>query len=192
MDIYLSRHGQTLWNTEHRMQGLNNSPLTSEGMEGAAALGRELSSLDPKIVRCFVSPLPRALHTAQLALSNCDYKIPLTIEPLLTEMDLGSFEGMITDEASSLYPDAYDKFVNDPDNYVPVDKGESFGDVIDRARVLLSKFEEYKKEGGEGPVLVISHMIVVEALLYASGTMSVENLRQTGPIRQTYLYKITI
>ena len=174
------------------MQGLNNSPLTSEGIEGAAALGRELNNMKPHITRCFVSPLPRALHTAQLALSQTEYKIPLDIEPLLTEMDLGAFEGMRTDEATLVYADAYDKFVNHPDDYVPVDGGESFGDVIERARLLLNRLEALKKEGETGPVLLISHMILVEALLFASGAMSVENLRQTGPIRQTYLYKITI
>ena len=192
MDVYLSRHGQTLWNTERRMQGLNNSPLTEEGIEGAVKLGQELSALSPHITRCFVSPLPRALHTAQLALSNCSYRIPLSIEKNLREMDLGLFEGMCTTDAAELYPDAYSKFVNDPDNYVPVNGGEDFFDVIRRAQRVLDKLQAIKKEGETGPVLLISHMILVEALLFASGTLDVEDLRKTGPIEQTRLYKITI
>lgn len=31
--IYLIRHGKTLWNQEHRMQGSKNSPLTAEGKQ---------------------------------------------------------------------------------------------------------------------------------------------------------------
>ena len=189
MNIYLTRHGQTLWNTEKRMQGMNNSPLTKEGREGAVKLGRELSSMPGRISRVLVSPLPRTLHTAQLILSNCDYKIPLTIEKDLREMSLGIFEGMVTSEASKLYPDTYDRFVNDPDNYVPVDGGETFADVIKRAQNIINKLKAYEKEDN---VLLISHMIMVEALLFVTGTSDVEDLRKTGPIEQTKLYKIVI
>ena len=31
--IYLTRHGQTLWNLEKRLQGRGNSPLTEDGIE---------------------------------------------------------------------------------------------------------------------------------------------------------------
>ena len=189
MNIYLTRHGQTLWNTEKRMQGMNNSPLTDEGREGAVKLGQELSLMPDRISRAFVSPLPRALHTAQLILSNCDYKIPLTIEKDLREMSLGIFEGMVTTEASKIYPVEYERFVHDPDNFVPVDGGETFADVIRRAEKVLNKLKAYEKEDN---VLLISHMIMVEALLFASGTMDVENLRKTGPIEQTKLYKIVL
>ena len=36
--IYLTRHGQTLWNIEKRLQGRGNSPLTEQGIERAKEL----------------------------------------------------------------------------------------------------------------------------------------------------------
>ncbi len=192
MDIYITRHGETEWNVAYRMQGLNNSPLTDNGVNGAIALGKEINNIEDHITRCFVSPLKRAMDTTDLALSQVDYKIPVKIETLLREMDLGAFEGMNKKDASYVYPEAYDAFVNDPDNYVPVDGGESFNDVIGRAKEMLNKLKELKKEGESGPVLLVSHMIMVEALLFASGTTDAKNLRQTGPIKQTTLYKLSI
>ncbi len=192
MDIYITRHGQTEWNVAYRMQGLNNSPLTEEGVNGAINLGKELNGMTPRFSMCFVSPLKRAIDTTELALSQVDYEIPVTVETLLREMDLGAFEGMNKQDASYVYPEAYEAFVHDPDNYEPVDGGESFADVIERARQMLDKLHELKKEGESGPVLLVSHMIMVEALLFASGTTDAKNLRETGPIKQTTLYKLTV
>jgi len=192
MDIYLTRHGKTVWNTQSRIQGMNNSPLVPEGIEGAVNLGHELSKLTPRISLCYSSPLPRALHTAQITLSNTDYPIPLVVEPLLREMDVGLFEGMVKYDSEKLYPEAYRCFRDDPDNYVPVDGGETYDDVLSRASEMLRKLAKLKEEGGNGPVLLISHMIMVEAIMFASGSTTVDNLRQTGPIKQTTLYKITI
>ncbi|MBM6860551.1 histidine phosphatase family protein, partial [Clostridium saudiense] len=36
--IYLTRHGQTEWNLERRLQGRGNSPLTKAGIERAKEL----------------------------------------------------------------------------------------------------------------------------------------------------------
>ena len=192
MDIYLSRHGRTVWNSEGLMQGLRNSPLTSEGIEGAIALGRELGGITPEIGYCVSSPMPRALHTAQLALSHCDYKIPLIIDPNLTEMDLGIFEGMSKTDASSLYPEAYDKFMNDPDNYVPVRGGETFRQVLIRAQKALDTVSKLSKENADRPVLVISHNIIIQALMFQAGAIDADNLRGAGPISQTTLHRITV
>lgn len=39
MKIYLTRHGQTEWNLENRMQGWKDSTLTPKGMNDAISLG---------------------------------------------------------------------------------------------------------------------------------------------------------
>ena len=40
--LYVLRHGETAWNTERRMQGTKNSPLTERGRAQALAMGRTL------------------------------------------------------------------------------------------------------------------------------------------------------
>ena len=46
MRIYLVRHGETIWNTEGRIQGWKNSNLTEKGIEDAKALGKYLRDVD--------------------------------------------------------------------------------------------------------------------------------------------------
>jgi hypothetical protein len=66
--IYLLRHGQTEYNTERRIQGRCDSPLTELGRKQAAAMGETLRGLiagadDFAVVS---SPLPRAYSSAEL------------------------------------------------------------------------------------------------------------------------------
>ena len=44
MEIYFVRHGQTIWNTQKRFQGLSDSPLTELGIEQAKLLGKKLKN----------------------------------------------------------------------------------------------------------------------------------------------------
>lgn len=82
MRVYLLRHGETVYNREHRYQGLRDIPLSQEG---EAALIR--ADFDPDTV--WVSPLSRARRTAEILFPKAA-QIP--VEGLV-EMDFGVFEG---------------------------------------------------------------------------------------------------
>ncbi|VEI44847.1 phosphoglycerate mutase [Actinobacillus equuli] len=45
LNIYLVRHGKTVWNLEGRLQGSGDSPLVEEGIEGAKKAGRALKEV---------------------------------------------------------------------------------------------------------------------------------------------------
>ncbi len=62
--IYLTRHGQTEWNLQKRMQGHKNSDLTSLGKEQAKALGLRMKDVELNAI--YTSSLPRAMQTAEL------------------------------------------------------------------------------------------------------------------------------
>ena len=188
IDIYLSRHGKTLWNQQLRMQGTKNSPLTDEGVAGAKALADDISSLTQGIKKVLVSPMPRAIHTAYLATRNLG--IPMEIEPLLAEMDLGIWEGVSIDDAKRDYPYQYDCFRHHPDLFVPPDKGETYFEVVERARKLFEKLSTLSEN--DGPILLVSHMILVQAVLCICENRDVSTLRQTEFIEQAKLYKIRI
>ena len=182
--IYITRHGETVWNTETRMQGRQNSPLTDKGAASALTLGKNLG-IKPDI--CLVSPMPRALHTAHLIrkASGLDYRIE--VEPLLAEMDLGSWEGLRAPDTAEMFPEDFIKFRARPHEFVPLDGGETFYEVYDRASKLLDKV----KERYDGTVLLVSHMILVQAALCIIEGNDVSHLREHEPIEQAKLYLLS-
>lgn len=64
--LYIMRHGRTVWNMEHKLQGKTDVPLSEAGrpvVEQAAAACR-----DTHIDVCYCSPLIRAVETAEIVL----------------------------------------------------------------------------------------------------------------------------
>lgn len=45
LNVYLVRHGKTMFNTSRRVQGWSDTPLTNEGIEVAEFLGRGLREI---------------------------------------------------------------------------------------------------------------------------------------------------
>ena len=44
--LLIIRHGETVWNAEHRFQGHGDSPLTETGRNQVAALGRRMKAIN--------------------------------------------------------------------------------------------------------------------------------------------------
>ena len=66
--IFLSRHGQTEWNVQRRMQGHNNSDLTELGKKQALALAEIIKNIEIDIV--YSSSSLRAVDTAKLIVGD--------------------------------------------------------------------------------------------------------------------------
>jgi broad specificity phosphatase PhoE len=132
MPIYLLRHGETAWNVAGRYQGRKDSALTARGREQAAALGRALATMVSPTslpLLTYVSPLGRARETA--AIAGRHLALACVDEPRLSEVSIGSWDGMSRYEIANEYPealdgsDAFDWFFRSPD-------GESFEAVLKR------------------------------------------------------------
>lgn len=184
IDVFLTRHGQTEWNVQVRMQGRLNSPLTSEGIKGAMALRQKISGIP--FTKCYTSPMPRALHTSLLLIG--DRSVPLEIEREIAEMDLGSWEGMSAEEAKAEYPETFYKFRRRPDLFVPVSGGESFLSVVSRAEVFLKKLESLPD--GTGPVLGVTHCILLQAIIMLCDGREISTLRTAQEVDQTTLFHL--
>ncbi|MCX7803719.1 MAG: histidine phosphatase family protein [Planctomycetota bacterium] len=87
--LYLARHGTTGPAYAGRYVGSTDAPLSPEGREEAAALGRRFRGLG--IEKCFSSPLRRARETAEIAAGPLG--VPLAVDPDLREVDFGDWEG---------------------------------------------------------------------------------------------------
>ena len=97
-ELYILRHGETLWNQQGRFQGQKDSPLTDKGRRQALAQGEVLRSVKslPHIV--FVSPLGRTLTTAILAAPFIKTHVK---DPRLLEINFGAWEGATRDAVAT-------------------------------------------------------------------------------------------
>ena len=88
--IYLTRHGETVWNRQHRFQGHKNSELTDKGILAAELLADRIEDIELDYI--VSSPLLRAYNTAEIVRGNKD--IEIIKHNGLKEINLGDFEGM--------------------------------------------------------------------------------------------------
>ncbi len=88
--IYVARHGETDYNEQDRVCGISEGMLTEYGRQQARMLGERIRRTH--IDRVFVSPLKRAIETADIALEGSG--LTYTVEPRLTEHNFGRCEGV--------------------------------------------------------------------------------------------------
>lgn len=105
--IYLVRHGQTAFNRERRLQGHVDSDLTELGLAQADAVGRRLKGLVSGEAgwRIVASPLGRAFRTAGIIAGHLDLGVEM--EPRLTEISFGEWDGRLRSELEPVFPDAF-------------------------------------------------------------------------------------
>ncbi len=155
MELYLSRHGQTLSNLEKRHYGSGeDSPLSENGIEQAKSLGVSLEGLIFDAVYC--SPLNRTIDTVNIALGD-RYKI--MIDERLVEINLGDMGGMTRDDASEKYPDS-STLMLDPVSYIPPPNGESLDNMIERVNSFLEDIIKKRHD----KVFVMTHGYVLRVL----------------------------
>ncbi|WP_413698997.1 histidine phosphatase family protein [Psychromonas sp. KJ10-10] len=95
--LYLARHGQTQWNTEHRIQGQFDSALTAKGEQQALHLASLCSTLN--ISRILTSSLGRAIQTANICAQAL--QIEVNIVEGLKERHFGTWQGLLTPEVQN-------------------------------------------------------------------------------------------
>lgn len=105
-ELILVRHGETDWNRDGRYQGHADPPLNEAGREQALELARKLEALELDAV--YTSDLRRAAETAEIIAAKRD--IPLSRDPGLREVDVGSWSGLTRSEIAERFPgaDAHD------------------------------------------------------------------------------------
>ena len=97
--LYLIRHGETAWSLTGQHTGRTDIALTPRGERDAIQLAAPLGTA--KFTHVFCSPLQRARKTCELA----GYATAAVLEPDLTEMDYGEYEGQRTRDICKSRPD---------------------------------------------------------------------------------------
>ncbi|AYA77763.1 histidine phosphatase family protein [Bacillus sp. Y1] len=174
VDLYIARHGQTIWNVQKRMQGRLDSSLTKKGVEDAKRLREYLA--DTPFDEVISSPSGRAYTTAKLIRPN---ETNMTTDPRLMEIHLGKWQGKTDDEIHREFPSEYDHYWNAPERY-DNDGGETFTDVITRVEDFL---QEIERTYVEGRVLIVTHGVAIMAFLSIVKNLSLKNF-WSGPISE--------
>ena len=158
MTLLLARHGQTTWNAGRRFQGGSDVGLSELGRAQATALGRAVRGRP--LAAAYVSPMRRAVETAELALAGTG--IPLVPLAELRELSLGEWEGRTVGEVRALAGDPYAAWVRAPLD-CPPPGGEALPAVCARVLAGVERIGAAHPNGDD--VLVVAHGGVISVYL---------------------------
>ncbi|MEJ4046297.1 2,3-diphosphoglycerate-dependent phosphoglycerate mutase GpmB [Erwinia sp. SLM-02] len=157
LQVYLVRHGETLWNAARRIQGQSDSALTEKGELQAHQVGERVKSLG--ITHVIASDLGRTRRTAEIIADACGCDV--TLDPRLRELNMGVLEQRALD---SLNPEEerWRKALVDGTVDGRIPQGESMKEMADRMHQALNACLDLP--AGSRPLLV-SHGMALGVLL---------------------------
>jgi len=152
--IYLSRHGESLDNTNKTIGG--NSVLSHMGKQYSLKLFTHIHNDDDNDINTiFTSTLKRTIETAK----PFSKKYNIINKKLLDEINAGICDGMTYAQIKLIYPDIYKNRKKDKLNY-RYPYGESYTDIIERLKYFILDIERT-----EECTMIITHTAVMRCLL---------------------------
>ncbi|WP_242301078.1 histidine phosphatase family protein [Bacillus cereus group sp. BfR-BA-01423] len=203
---YVTRHGKTILNTNHRAQGWADSPLVEKGVEVASNLGTGLK--DIHFTSAYSSDSGRAIETANLVLKYSEQsKLKLEQRKKLRELNFGIFEGEKLDNmwdavgkaAGVASPEELMKFsIQEVIDLIraadPTKQAEDWELFSTRIKAEIDNISEEVAKDGGGNVLVVVHGLLITTLiemLDSSKTkLGVENASVTKILYQDGTYTV--
>jgi broad specificity phosphatase PhoE len=150
----LARHGQSLFNVDRVVNGdpTLDRGLSEQGIEEAERLAGQLDALPLELVA--VSPFPRALQTANIALGNRE--VPHLVDEDLGDIRIGDLEGSTLDDyrAAPAHSHRKERFPG--------------GESLDEAALRYAAACDRLLGRDEAATLVVCHEIPVRYLVNAA------------------------
>ncbi len=175
MEIYIVRHGQTMWNKEKRLQGSVDIELNENGKELAIITGQNLADTHIDII--FSSPLKRAHETAKLIKNNRD--IEIIVDDRLRELNFGSMEGESYEKLYEEKTHGFKYFFTEPHLYYPPEDGETLEHLVERASNFMKDVIEPLAETCQR-VMIVAHGAMNKALMTHVKKHSLEHFWSGG------------
>lgn len=179
LTFYITRHGETEWNVQNRMQGWGDSALTENGVRNAKLLGERLKEVDFHAI--YSSSSKRTQATSELIRGTRN--IPIILDEKLREIHMGDWEGKTRVFLEENDSTNFHAFWNTPHLYVPT-KGEKFLDLQER---VLKAINEIQQTYESGNILIVTHTAVIKVLLAYFKKLPIENLWDPPYIHDTSL-----
>lgn len=164
MDIYMARHGQTIYNAKRCYYGQFNPELTSQGRIQAENLGHQMLEQALVFDCVYTSTLIRTKQTAELALKVLNQpNQPIIIEVAdLMERDFGDWEGLTADQVGQADPVNWQEFLEHPFEARP-NNGEAFDHFKNR---VIKAFEGILKGNqASDKILLVGHLGVLRIIV---------------------------
>ncbi|MBO6242359.1 MAG: histidine phosphatase family protein [Butyrivibrio sp.] len=152
MKIYVTRHGQTDYNAQSRMQGRIDIPLNERGKEQAGITRKKIG--DVKFDAVYSSPLIRAVETATIVGNVSENQI--IKDDRILEANFGRYEGIAYHKVG-LPMTGYWGF---PEIFPAPPGVETIPEMIRRTSSFLSELEKKDYEN----VLVVCHGGIIRVL----------------------------
>jgi len=170
MEIYILRHGETVWNFKGITQGRSNNRLSKNGKKQVEELAKEFK--DIHFDEIFVSPLMRTVQTANIF--NKYHSKKLIKDERIIEIDQGIFTGRKKD---SFTPEEIEIRKNRPEGYGM----ETQQMIIDRVKLFL---EDIAVRYKDKKILVVTHRGIAKILYYL-----INNIDTNEKIEDMSLFK---
>ena len=152
------RHAQAKNNVDRVLAGRSDGiPLTDLGLQQAEKIANFLEPL--KISAIYSSPIERALHTTEIVSNklNLQYKV----DHRLTEIEMGSFSGMLYEEMFAKHGNIFLKFYQD-NPLIEKSGVETFSNVKKRVLDMVNYCSQ--KHENEN-ILLVTHMDPIKAMV---------------------------
>lgn len=146
--IWLSRHGQSIFNTQHRVGG--DSSLSPNGRFYAESLASFMQEQEIPIV--WTSTLHRTIQTAS-RLGR-----PIQQWKILDEIHAGICDGLTYAQIDQKYPEIAKRRSEDKLRY-RYPQGESYEDIIKRVAPIILAIENRVE-----PVLIVAHQAILRVI----------------------------
>lgn len=181
VQVYLTRHGETMLNALHLVQGWSDSPLTAAGRSSATTIGANLGAEIGQMDAAYSSDMVRHHETATLMLQGMGSKLSATRDERLRELNFGGWEGAKQSEmGAAVFGGLAQQGITQPTlgqmtdaikatNPVPALPAEDCDEVSDRMQDSLDAIAEDAAKHRDDNVLVVSSGLSISCLLVDLG-----------------------
>ena len=160
MEIYIVRHGETIWNAKNMLQGSADIELNENGraLAGETGVNLETKHFD----KIYSSPLIRAYETACLIRGHRN--IPIIRDERLRELCFGENEGKNFKELLADETNPFHHFFDRPDLYRPPEGGETLEHICERVAGFMKDVIEPQEKELER-IMIVAHGALNKAIM---------------------------
>jgi broad specificity phosphatase PhoE len=173
--VVLARHAHSQLNVEGRINGDPSVrvPLTEDGEAEARMLGLELTNVPFDV--CLHTRFGRTQQTAALAMSGRD--VPMEIEPLFDDIDVGDLEGRTIEDYRAW-----------KDRHTRADRFPGGESLDDAARRYVDGFRKMLARGLDHALVVCHEIPIRYALNAAAGSDDLDGPAHKIPNATPFLF----